>query len=105
MKHPASLSSARDFRRVMAAGRVHHHRWGTIHVVEAVAPGASSRLGLAVPAKAGGSVQRNRIKRRLRAAFRLSGPAHGLDVVVRAQAEASSIDFQEMEKALHELES
>ncbi len=53
----------------------------------------SARLGLAVRAK--GAVQRNRIKRRLRAA---AGQADlgAYDVVVRADARALGVDFQEL---------
>jgi len=55
---------------------------------------------LAVPSRVGGAVVRNRIKRRLRASFvRASLPA-GLDVVVRARAEAATMDFQELESTL-----
>ena len=103
MKHPPSLSSARDFRRVMAQGRVVRPSWATVHLIETLEPSSPSRLGLAVPARAGGAVQRNRIKRRVRAAFRLAAPSHGLDVVVRARAEAARTDFQEMESVLREL--
>ncbi|MDQ3659978.1 MAG: ribonuclease P protein component [Actinomycetota bacterium] len=46
-------------------------------------PGEPSRLGLAVRCKRG-AVARNRVKRKLRAAFRLVRPVDGYDVVVRA---------------------
>ena len=80
----------------MSSDRMLRTSWGAIHV----APGETgepSRLGLAVPARAGGAVQRNRIKRRLRSAFRSSAPS-GLDVVIRAGAGAASVDFQELER-------
>lgn len=66
-------------------------------------PGGPSRLGLAVPARSGGAVQRNRIKRRIRAAFREAAPATGVEVVVRARPEASHVKFQEMEELLRGL--
>lgn len=97
MTHPRSLSSARDFRRVLSEGRALRPRWATVHAVRKTALGPS-RLGLAVPATVGGAVERNRIKRRLRAAFRLAAPSTGLDVVVRARAEAATVPFQELEE-------
>jgi ribonuclease P protein component len=86
----------------MAEGRVERPRWATIHVIAASEPGASSRLGLAVSARAAGAVERNRIKRRVRAAFAEAAPA-GLDVVVRARSRAATADFQELEDTLRGL--
>ncbi len=60
------------------------------------------RLGLAVPARVGGAVGRNRIKRRLRAAFRAAGPT-GVDVLVRAEATAQTAPFQELEEMFRRL--
>lgn len=105
MKQPPSLSSGRDFRRVMSGGAARRVGWATIHVAAAPQPSASSRLGLAVATTAGGAVQRNRIKRRLRAAFRSGGPATGVDVVIRARSEAATVPFQEMEETLQGLQA
>ena len=56
--------------------------------------GAEARLGLVV--RAPSAVIRNRVKRRLRAAFRQVGAESGTDVVIRADARAAGKDFQEM---------
>jgi ribonuclease P protein component len=45
-------------------------------------------------------VVRNRIKRRIRAAARAAELPGGWDVVVRAEPEAASIDFQKLVDAL-----
>ena len=103
MKRPPSLSSARDFRRVLKDGRTVRPGWATIYLADGPLPSSPSRLGLAVPARAGGAVQRNRIKRRLRAAFRSAAPQSGLDVVIRARPEATRVDFQELERTFREL--
>jgi ribonuclease P protein component len=56
---------------------------------------APSRIGMSV--RAHGSVERNRVRRRLRAAFRAAAPP-GYDVVIRTDRGAASVDFQELVK-------
>ena len=87
----------------MSEGRVIRPSWATIHVVRAADPASPSRLGLAVSARSGGAVGRNRIKRRVRAAFRHAAPAAGLDVVVKARPAARTAPFQELEETLQGL--
>lgn len=99
MRNPPSLRSRRDFRRVLGTGRKLQTPAGTFFTVVG-GSGRPARLGIAVPATAGEAVARNRIKRRLRAAFLRATPPPGLDVVVRARAEASTVPFQELEEAV-----
>lgn len=65
-------------------------------------PEASSgpRLGLTVPRALGGAVVRNRIKRRLREAFRLNRAALDpkWDIVVNPRRAATDAPFGELEK-------
>ena len=98
MKRPPSLSSKRDFQRVLRTGERRRTGCGTLFVAPAEDPTASARLGLAVPARVGGAVVRNRIKRRLRASFASASVPGGIDVVVRARPEASWLPFQELEE-------
>ena len=58
-------------------------------------PNAPSRLGMNVRTRAGTAVARNRIKRRLRAAFVAAAPP-GHDVVVRADERAAMEGFHEL---------
>lgn len=101
MKNPPSLRSRRDFQRVLASGRRERTPVGVVFKLkdERRRP---ARLGLAVPSSVGGAVVRNRIKRRLRAAFVAAGPSDGVDVVVRARPEAADTSFQELEAILTE---
>ena len=64
------------------------------------APGP--RLGLTVPRALGGAVIRNRIKRRLREAFRLHRAELGArwDIVLNPRKPALDADFRELERAL-----
>lgn len=83
MRNPPSLRSGRDFRRVLERGRRSSAGGLTTVALANAAPEEPSRLGLAVRSKRG-AVGRNRVKRRVRAAFRQLAPAGGYDVVVRA---------------------
>ncbi len=63
--------------------------------------GAGVRLGLTVPRAIGGAVARNRIKRRLREAFRKHRAEFGLqwDIVLNPRRAALNAPFAEIEKA------
>jgi ribonuclease P protein component len=63
--------------------------------------GAGVRIGLTVPKALGGAVVRNRIKRRLRAAFRLC-PEKTIDwdIVLNPRKAAILAPFADIERAL-----
>lgn len=66
---------------------------------ERVPDAGCSRVGLTVSRKCGGSVQRSRIKRRLRAAVRIVAPQiarHRIDLVVVARAQAINAAFGDL---------
>lgn len=85
------MRSKRALADTLRSGRKHVTP-GLSVVVTPGEPGVA-RLGLAV--KASGAVRRNRIKRRLRAAFR-AGASDGVDCVARADDRAASVAFQEL---------
>lgn len=90
-----SLRRAEDFGRIFRAG-VSARASG---VVICAAPGETekTRLGLAV--RASGAVERNRVKRRLRAACRTvlaEAQRSPVDLAVRADGRAASVSFQEL---------
>jgi ribonuclease P protein component len=66
------------------------------------AAGAGVRLGLTVPRALGGAVVRNRIKRRLREAFRMHRSRFGpqWDIVLNPRRAALTAPFPEIERAL-----
>ncbi len=68
-------------------------------------PAVGPRLGLTVPRAVGGAVQRNRIKRRLREAFRLHRGrlAPEWDLVLNPRASVLRATFPEVERALEKV--
>lgn len=95
-----SIARSRDFQRVFSTGRRARRDGIVVWAAPATDPAASSRLGLAVRRSAGNAVTRNRIRRRLRAAFAQSHPVPGYDVVARGELEVAGRNFQEVRKDL-----
>jgi len=64
-----------------------------------------AKVGFAAPKALGGSVVRNRIRRRLREAVRLSfgGLAPGWDVVVQARKAALEAPFEDLKREVEKL--
>jgi ribonuclease P protein component len=89
-----SITKSEEFRRVYEAGR----RSRSDGISVAVAPGAAgvNRLGLTVPSSRGTAVVRNRLRRRVRAAFAQAQIPGPLDVVIRPQASVGVVPFQEL---------
>ena len=91
-----SLTRAREFARVQASGRRARSNGIAIVVAPGLDESAAARLGLAVGRSLGGAVVRNRIKRRVRAAWRTAGPPPGLDAIVRPAQDVATMDFQDL---------
>ena len=93
-----SLTRAEDFKRLFRAGVT--ARAAGVAITAVPGAGEHSRLGLAV--KAPRAVDRNRVKRRLRAASReaLTGTDRPVDIAIRADVSATSTSFQELVTSL-----
>jgi ribonuclease P protein component len=89
-----SITKSEEFRRVYETGK--RSRSNGISVVVARGAVGVTRLGLAVPSSSGTAVARNRIRRRVRAAFAQAQIADPLDVVIRPQPASASVPFQEL---------
>ena len=97
----ARLLRHADFERVYKLGRRHFSASMTVFYLprtagDAVTPsGSGLRVGFTVGRALGGAVQRNRIKRRLREAVRLTRPSAILnaDVVINPKKVVLTADF------------
>lgn len=103
MKKRFRLKGRRDFQRVVTTRRI----VSTANLVGFAQPGRSdhSRLGVGASRRISGSVQRNRARRRLREAVRLSlrpdgslsgAPGIKLDVVLIARPALLRVEFPEL---------
>ena len=98
-KHERLLST-KDYERVYAEGRKIVEEWAVLYYARNQLP--HCRLGITISRKMGKAVSRNRIKRRLKEAFRLNkhklSPGYDLTVVVRKKA--MDLSFHEIEGRL-----
>ncbi|HZS14160.1 MAG TPA: ribonuclease P protein component [Candidatus Dormibacteraeota bacterium] len=95
MKRRERLSGRRRFAAVRAGRASAGTAALRVHVAANGLPHA--RLGFAVPKSAGGAVERNTIRRRLRAALEPHRPElAGLDVVVSASAAVLAMRFADL---------
>jgi ribonuclease P protein component len=86
-----------------AKGRRHHAALFTIQAIRRQKPEGGPRFGLTVTTKTGNSVERSRIKRRLREAIRLHGrlvAAPGTDYVVVGRRTVLSAPFESLASEL-----
>lgn len=86
-----------DIQRVRSTKGASHSEW--MVVFQSAGPGPQPRLGIVASARVGGAVQRNRAKRRIRAAFALevSERSRDRDFVIlakRAVADAAFMDLR-----------
>jgi len=101
--HGSRLLRHADFERVYKQGRRHFSASLTVFYLERQATGSAGgqqvsglRVGFTVGRALGGAVQRNRMKRRLREAVRLSRPRPGpnADVVINPKKAVLTVEFE-----------
>lgn len=90
-----------DFEKVYKSGRRHFAAHMTVFYLPRLEeqPAQGLRIGFTVGRVLGGAVQRNRIKRRLREAVRLTmQPNLAADVVINPKKSLLTADFLELQK-------
>ncbi len=95
-----SLRKNSDFQYVYRNGRSYANKYLVMYVWENGSE--KNRLGISVSKKVGNSVVRHRITRLIRESYRLQENIFnsGLDIVVIARKNASSVSYTEIESAL-----
>ncbi len=103
MKNTVSIKKNRDFRFLYHKGK------SAVTPVLAMyarkTKNTSNRIGITVSTKVGKAVVRNRVRRRIREAYRLNEKhfISGADIVIVARRRASAVSFSEIEKNLLKL--
>ena len=100
MKNTISLKENHEFRRLYHRGTSSAGRHLVLYCRKNKL--GRNRLGLTVSAKLGKAVQRNRVKRLFREAYRLheNEVARGIDIVLVARSRAVGATYLEIEKSL-----
>lgn len=98
-----TLKKSRQFKRVLEGGS--REKLETITVCRLPKKEGITRIGIAVSKKAGGSVERNRIKRRIREALRRNASflPEGEDIVIIAGRKCLEAEFGRIEEDIKRL--
>ena len=94
------LKKRSDFKRIHHHGKAIEGTYFTLQILPMV---GRSRLGITIPRGWGNAVQRNRIKRLIREAFRRHGEIFsGMDTIVRPHGACKGRRAEEIEQSLVE---
>ncbi|MDI6873504.1 ribonuclease P protein component [Candidatus Solincola sp.] len=93
-----TLKKSRDFKRVLQGGD--REKLENIVIFALPNPEGPTRIGISVTRRVGGSVRRNRIKRRIREAVwrNASLLPRGVDMVILAGAKCYDTEFNRIER-------
>ena len=103
-KRTKGLKKDSDFRQVYKQGKSFANRQLVMYILENKSD--YSRVGFSVSKKVGKAVVRNKIKRRIREAYRLNideNVKEGLDIIFIARIASSDSDYRDIEKSINHL--
>ncbi|SCG84570.1 ribonuclease P [Proteiniborus sp. DW1] len=100
MEKKLRLKSNRDFRKTYDKGKSFANKYLVIFFVKNGLE--NSRVGVAVTKKLGNSVIRNRVRRRIREAYRLNEykVKQGYDIIFLSRVSARDVGYKELESAV-----
>ena len=103
MVHTESIKLNREFRRLYHRGENRANGFLVIYFCKNRA--GKNRLGITVSTKIGNAVTRNRVRRRIKEAYRLNESFFkiGFDIVIVARVRAAHSSFFEIQNALLQL--
>lgn len=103
MKNTVSIKKNKDFRLIYKRGRSSVSPLLAMYVRKNKK--TSNRVGITVSTKVGKAVVRNRVRRRIREAYRINeaGFTAGRDIIIVARVRAARASFRDIEKNLLEL--
>ncbi|GAB4320308.1 MAG: ribonuclease P protein component [Candidatus Sumerlaeia bacterium] len=95
------LLHRRDFLRVYAEGASRSGRHVWVYYLDR-GDGATARVGITIPRRAGKAVRRNKTRRRLREILRHLGPRlrPGYDIVVNCGPNTVNLDFAQLKSSV-----
>ena len=93
------MRSSREIREVVSAGKRVGSSGATLHFL----PSEVNQFAIIVSKAVGSAVDRNRVKRRIRAVLRNLNPDSTLRAAVRVKPAAAKMSFQELSQDLQEL--
>ena len=105
MRYTYSLKNNYDFRRLYNRGKNAVGRYLAVYTNRGKKE--ENRLGITVSTKVGNAVTRNRVRRRLREAYRINENAFmaPIDLIIVARVRCASATFKQIEKELLTLSS
>ncbi|MBQ2839772.1 MAG: ribonuclease P protein component [Oscillospiraceae bacterium] len=103
MKNTVSVKKNKDFRLIYKRGKSSVSPVLALYARKNKKP--SNRIGITVSTKVGKAVVRNRVRRRIREAYRINEKSFlpGYDIIIVSRVRAAKASFREIEKNLLEL--
>ena len=100
-KETIGLKKDSDFRNVYKKGSSYGNKYLVIYVLENNLD--VSRIGISVSKKVGNAIIRNKIRRRIKEAYRLDVDKNiksGYDIVIIARVAIKDVDYEAVKKAI-----
>ena len=103
MKNTVSIKKNKDFRLIYKRGKSSVTPVLAMYVRKN--KNTSNRIGITVSTKVGKAVVRNRVRRRIREAYRKNEMSfhRGFDIIFVSRVRAASVSFYEIEKSILQL--